>query len=87
MISPIQARNLIFEEIMRVGGLTALIHVPTLFVKPQQGLNRSSWQIKPYLDYCRNLQIVEVVGNHWAFLGEPQTFNKEIEDFLSSGLS
>jgi pimeloyl-ACP methyl ester carboxylesterase len=71
---------------MLVGGFTAPIHVPTLFVKPQKGLNRSAWQLQPYRDYCRTLQIVEVLGNHWAFLVEPQTFNKQIEDFLSSVL-
>ncbi|OKH22191.1 alpha/beta hydrolase [Hydrococcus rivularis NIES-593] len=80
----VQARDRIFEEVMQVAGLTQLIDIPTLFVKPQKGLNRTAWQLKPYKTYLKNLQICEVPGNHWAFLVEPKIFNQTVEKFLKS---
>ncbi len=79
----IQARNQIFEEVMRVAGLTAPIEIPTLFVKPKKGLNRTKWQLKPYKTYLKNLHICEVPGNHWAFLVQPEAFNCAVEEFLT----
>lgn len=81
---PPEARDFIFEEIMQVEGLTEAIAVPTLFVKPAKGLNRTELQLKTYRKYCQNLQICEVIGNHWAFLGEPEAFNEAIANFLAS---
>jgi pimeloyl-ACP methyl ester carboxylesterase len=80
----VQARNEIFEDVMRVAGLTKSIDIPTLFIKPTKGLNRTEWQLKPYKKYLTNLQICEVPGNHWAFLVQPQTFNLTVEKFLDS---
>lgn len=80
----VPARDLIFREVMGVAGLTKPIEIPTLFVKPLQGLNRTSWQLKPYRTYLPNLQISEVPGNHWAFLVEPEIFNRTVADFLNS---
>ena len=79
---PLTARDLIFDEIMLVAGLTKAIAIPTLFVQPQNGLNRSVWQLQPYKRYCQNLQICEVPSHHWAFLAEPEPFNKVILEFL-----
>lgn len=79
---PLKARDLIFGEIMDIEGLTKPIEIPVLFVKPQQGLNKMSWQFKPYRLYCQNLQICEVSGNHWAFLTAPESFNQAIASFL-----
>ncbi|CAN1210837.1 alpha/beta hydrolase [Tumidithrix helvetica PCC 7403] len=81
---PENARDRIFEAILSIDGLTAAIAVPTLFVKPQQGLNRMAWQLQPYKTYCLNLQIREVPSNHWAFLVEPEAFDLEIVEFLNS---
>jgi pimeloyl-ACP methyl ester carboxylesterase len=79
----IAARNEIFEDVMVNAGLTQTIDVPTLFIQPDQGLNRSPWQLKPYRQYLPNLQIKQVPGNHWAFLVQPQTFNAAIKKFLT----
>ncbi|MDJ0535655.1 MAG: alpha/beta hydrolase [Xenococcaceae cyanobacterium MO_207.B15] len=83
----VPARNLIFREVMQVAGLTQPIQIPTLFIKPHQGLNRTSWQIKPYRTYLTNLQIKEIPGNHWAFLVEPEIFNQTVAEFLNSDIS
>ncbi|NES86607.1 MAG: alpha/beta hydrolase [Moorea sp. SIO2B7] len=79
----VQARNEIFEDVMQVAGLTEIIDIPTLFVKPEKGLNRTEWQLKPYKTYLKDLQICEVTGNHWAFLVQPEAFNKAVEEFLA----
>ena len=80
----VPARNEIFEEVMGVPGLTEYIDVPTLFIQPEKGLNRSELQIKPYKKYLRNLNLQKISGNHWAFLVEPENFNQRIEEFLDS---
>ncbi|GBF82321.1 alpha/beta fold hydrolase [Aphanothece sacrum] len=78
----VQARNEIFDDVMKCAGLTQPINIPTLFIKPQKGLNRTEWQLKPYKTYLKQLQIQEVPGNHWAFLVEPNPFNQTVEKFL-----
>lgn len=78
----IQARDAIFEDVMAVAGLTEAIVTPTLFIQPERGLNRSAWQLKPYKTYLKNLQIVQVPGNHWCFLVEPEAFNRAIAAFF-----
>ncbi|MDY7004291.1 MAG: alpha/beta hydrolase [Cyanobacteriota bacterium] len=78
----IPARDEIFEEVMRVAGLTEYIDVPTLFIQPEKGVNRSELQIKPYRKYLRNLKMEKVPGNHWAFLVEPEKFNLTVGNFL-----
>jgi pimeloyl-ACP methyl ester carboxylesterase len=78
----IQARDEIFADVMQVAGLTIPIAIPTLFVQPEQGLNRTEWQLKPYKTYLKNLRIVQVPGNHWCFLVEPEAFNQAIATFL-----
>ncbi|NES65900.1 MAG: alpha/beta hydrolase [Okeania sp. SIO2D1] len=78
----VPARNEIFEEVMRVPGLTEYIDVPTLFIQPEKGVNRSELQIKPYQKYLRNLKMEKVPGNHWVFLVEPEKFNQTIGHFL-----
>ncbi|NEP79736.1 MAG: alpha/beta hydrolase [Okeania sp. SIO3C4] len=78
----IPARDEIFEEVMRVPGLTEYIDVPTLFIQPEKGVNRSEFQIKPYRKYLRNLKMEKVPGNHWVFLVEPEKFNQTVGNFL-----
>lgn len=78
-----QARNEVFAEVMRVASLTQPLEIPTLFVQPQQGLNRREWQLRPYKTHLKNLQICKVPGNHWAFLVEPIAFNAAIAAFLN----
>jgi pimeloyl-ACP methyl ester carboxylesterase len=80
----LQARNEIFEDVMLKAGLTEILNIPTLFIKPAQGLNRSEFQLKPYKTYLKNLEIVEVAGNHWAFLVESQSFNTAVKKFLDN---
>lgn len=78
----IPARNQIFLDVMKVAGLTQEIKIPTLFIQPERGVNRSSWQLKPYQKYLTNLTLKQVPGNHWSFLVEPETFNQTVADFL-----
>ncbi|MDJ0518979.1 MAG: alpha/beta hydrolase [Trichodesmium sp. MO_231.B1] len=80
----VPARNEIFEEVMRVPGLTEYIDVPTLFIQPEKGVNKSDVQIKPYHKYLRNLKMKKIPGNHWAFLVEPEKFNQIVAEFLES---
>jgi pimeloyl-ACP methyl ester carboxylesterase len=78
----IAARDGIFEDVMRVPGLTQPIYLPTLFVQPEKGVNRQDWQLKPYKTYLKNLSICQVPGNHWPFLTQPEAFNQTVEAFL-----
>lgn len=80
----VTARNQIFLEVMKVSGLTKEITLPTLLLKPKSGLNRTSWQLKPYRHYLTNLTISEIPGNHWPFLVEPAIFNQTVAEFLAN---
>lgn len=80
----VQARDQVFADMLQVAGLTEAIATPTLFVQPQQGLNRTAWQLRPYRRFIHNLQIVSVPGNHWCFLVEPAAFNQAIQTFLTA---
>ncbi|MCU0525761.1 MAG: alpha/beta hydrolase [Elainella sp. Prado103] len=79
-----QARDEIFEDVMKVAGLTRPIAIPTLFIQPARGLNRTAWQLRPYRTYLQNLQIVQVPGHHWCFLVEPIAFNQAVAQFLEA---
>lgn len=76
------ARNEMFEEVMRVPGLTVPIDIPSLLVLADKGVNRFEWQIQPYKRFLTNLMIEKVAGNHWAFLVEPAGFNRAVSAFL-----
>jgi len=78
----ISARDGIFAEVMQVPGLTVPIDIPTLFVQPEKGVNRKDWQLQPYKTYLKNLQLCQVLGNHWPFLTQPDAFNQSVEAFL-----
>lgn len=78
----IQARDEIFTDVMLKAGLTEKLMIPSLFIQPEKGLNRSNFQIQPFKDYLPNLTIKKVPSNHWAFLVEPQPFNEVIKEFL-----
>ncbi len=77
-----QARDEVFDEVMAIAGLTKTLDIPTLLVKPTQGVNRWSWQLKPYQQYLPNLEIREIQGNHWAFLINNSEFNPIVAKFL-----
>jgi pimeloyl-ACP methyl ester carboxylesterase len=81
------ARDRIFEEVMRIPGLTTSIEIPCLFIQPEKGVNRQEWQLKPYKTYLKNLQVQRVPGNHWAFLTKPDEFNQTVKAFLNSVIS
>jgi pimeloyl-ACP methyl ester carboxylesterase len=78
------ARDRIFEEVMDIPGLTIPIEIPSLFIQPEKGVNRQEWQLKPYKTYLKNLQVLQVPGNHWAFLTKPDEFNQTVQSFLNS---
>ncbi|MGD1903192.1 MAG: alpha/beta fold hydrolase [Geitlerinemataceae cyanobacterium] len=78
----VAARDGIFEEVMHVAGLTEPIAIPTLFVQPESGLNRSDWQFAPYRKFLVNLDWAIVPGNHWPFLVEPEPFSGAVRSFL-----
>ena len=78
----VSARNGIFEQVMRVPGLTVPIYTPALFVQPEKGVNRKHWQLQPYKTYLKNLQICQLPGNHWCFLTQPEAFNQTVKAFL-----
>jgi haloacetate dehalogenase len=78
----IPARDQIFEDVMRVAGFTDPIDIPTLFIQPEKGVNRTNWQLKPYTTYLKNLKICQVPGNHWPFLVQPEAFKQTVEAFL-----
>ncbi|MBT9316923.1 alpha/beta fold hydrolase [Leptothoe spongobia] len=78
------ARDGIFDAVLRVPGLTKEIQVPSLFIQPQDGVNRFDWQLKPYQKYLRNLTIQTVPGNHWAFLVKPEAFEQVLSHFLQT---
>ncbi|NET35651.1 MAG: alpha/beta hydrolase [Cyanothece sp. SIO1E1] len=80
----VQARDQIFDDVMRIAGLSEPIKIPTLFLQPEQGLNRFDWQLKPYHTYLKNLKIRKIPSNHWAFLVEPETFNQTVAEFLQA---
>ncbi|GAL92295.1 alpha/beta fold hydrolase [Microcystis aeruginosa] len=79
----LSARGEIFEDVMGFAGLTKTLDIPSLLILPQQGLNRTAWQIQSYKKYLTSLEIKKIPGNHWAFLGEPETFNQAVGEFLS----
>ncbi|ANV90548.1 alpha/beta fold hydrolase [Picosynechococcus sp. PCC 8807] len=76
----------IFLDILRVNGLTQPLGMPSLFVRPEGGLNRLEFQLKPYRQYLTNLQWQKVPGNHWAHMVEPEPFNQAIANFLTRSL-
>lgn len=78
----ITARNQIFTDVMQQSGLTKPLAIPTLFIQPTEGLNRTQWQLKPYRRYLTHLEIKQVAGNHWVFLVNPDEFNREVAEFL-----
>lgn len=78
----IAARNQIFSGIMQQSGLIEPLSIPSLFIQPNKGLNRTQWQLKPYRRYLPNLEIEQVVGNHWVFLVNPNEFNRQVKRFI-----
>ncbi|MEB3212475.1 MAG: alpha/beta hydrolase [Leptolyngbyaceae bacterium] len=78
------ARDEIFDAVLRVPGLIQDIHVPTLFMQPEAGVNRFNWQLKPYRKYLKNLTLQTVPGTHWAFLDQPDAFSQVLVPFLNS---
>lgn len=81
------ARNGIFEDVLTAPGLTHPVETPTLFLQPEQGVNRFSWQLKPYRKYLSNLSVQKIPGNHWAFLVESAAFNQAVVRFLQAAPS
>lgn len=79
----VAARDRIFSDVMQQAGLTKSLSIPTLFIQPSAGLNRTQWQLKSYRKYLTNLEIKQVAGNHWVFLVNPEEFNREVAMFLN----
>jgi len=79
----VNARDGIFQAVMEIPGFTSPIDIPALFIQPEKGVNRQSWQIQPYKTYLKNLSFQKVPGNHWPFLTYPEAFNQTVADFLA----
>lgn len=79
-----RACNEIFLDVMQTAGIKQDLEIPSLFVQPSGGLNRLSFQFKPYRQHLKNLQWQIIPGNHWAHIVEPDTFNQAIATFLAS---
>lgn len=79
----LEARDGIFDAVLRVPGLIGDIQVPSLFMQPEAGVNRFDWQLKPYRKYLKNLATETIPGNHWAFLVEPDAFYQSLSKFLA----
>lgn len=80
----IAARNGVFEDVLRLAGLTETIPVPTCLLLPTKGLNRTNWQIQPYKQYLPHLTIQSIPGNHWPHLVEPAALNQAVAAFLET---
>lgn len=78
-----QARNEIFIDVMKRAGLTRIINIKTFLIVPKKGLNRTQWQVKPYKKYFYNLKVIEISGNHWAFIVKPDDFNLTVKKLLN----
>ena len=78
------ARDGIFDAVLTVPGLIQDVQVPSLFMRPEAGVNRSDWQLKPYRKYLKKLTVETVPGNHWAFLVKPDAFYQSLTAFLSA---
>lgn len=79
----IAARDGIFNDVMCVPGFIESVATPSLFIQPEKGLNRQNWQIKPYKTHLKNFRLLQVPGNHWPFLTQPEAFNRAIAEFLA----
>ena len=77
-----QARDEVFEEVMTVAGLTQPLTIPILLIQPSRGVNRTAWQLKPYQQYLKNLEIQKMPGNHWSFMVNTDDFNVRVAHFL-----
>lgn len=78
------ARDGIFEDVLKTPGLVKPLAVPTLFIQPEQGVNRFEWQLRPYRRYLTHLTVQRVPGHHWAFLVEPDRFNQVVQAFIDA---
>ncbi|MEM9002888.1 MAG: alpha/beta hydrolase [Cyanobacteria bacterium P01_F01_bin.86] len=79
----IAARNGVFQDVLQLAGLTQSLTTPTCLIIPQQGLNRTAWQLRPYQKYLSDCTTLSVPGNHWPHLVEPQAFNQTILTLLN----
>jgi pimeloyl-ACP methyl ester carboxylesterase len=79
----ITARNQIFTDVMQKSGLIKPLAIPSLFIQPTEGMNRTQWQLKPYYRYLSNLEVKQISGNHWVFLVNPNEFNQEVATYLA----
>ncbi len=82
-----QARDGVFDDILKTDGLTNAIAIPTLLLLPEQGLNRMAWQTRPYFTYLKQMRSQILPGNHWCFLVEPDAFNRAVLTFLEPFLN
>lgn len=76
------ARDRIFEDVMRVAGITQPIQIPTLLMLPDRGLNRFTWQVQDFYTFCQALTVESIPGNHWAFLGHAPEFAQALDRYL-----
>ena len=80
----VAARNGVFQDTLRSSALTETMAVPTCLMLPERGLNRTTFQIRPYKQYLSRLSIAPIPGNHWPHLSDPQTFERAVAAFFES---
>lgn len=79
----IDAREPMFDDVMRVPGFTQTIEIPTLLVQPTGGINKTEAQLKPYRKYLPHLEVCTLETSHWPFLTAPAAFNQALTAFLA----
>ncbi len=78
----IDAREPMFDDVMRVPGFTETIEIPTLLVQPTGGINKTEAQLKPYRKHLTNLDVCTLETSHWPFLTATDAFNQALSSFL-----
>lgn len=79
----IAARDPMFTDVMNIPGFTQPVDIPTLLVYMTKGINTSERQLKPYKQNLTNLELCQLDSNHWAFLVNPEAFERAISQFLA----
>ena len=78
----IAAREPMFMDVMTIPGFTEPIDIPALLIYMTEGINTSERQLKPYKQYLTHLELCQLESNHWAFLVDPEPFEKAVKAFL-----
>ena len=78
----IAAREPMFMDATTIPGFTESIDMPALLIYMTEGITTSERQLKPYKQYLTHLALCQLESNHWAFLVDPESFEKAVKTFL-----